>query len=515
MNKPFFYLVRKVGKDELKIFQMIIKRLGYHAIGKHRPDFIAAYDSATAMLTSLSNCLKGKDFKGTGTIPPSELLASAVDILPAAWKEKLYSASGPLDAVMPQQIKDIDVAAFDQWVTRNYPEKNYPAIAIGASNGAMVHLCAALGIPWLPQTFLIPVQKPRIHKDLPKRSMDWAFPYGEELLKNNPHIQLHHMTDPNQDRLHLDYITYFRVKKTRLDRIYEKFIREKLMPGGKILVIDCQYTWSTVRLSDRQVFQFGGSGGLKPDEYYTAGNRVIDFLRKEKSPYYTWDAPEPDSKSPEAEWGFASGLLKDVKAFASDNHFKVQHITFDDPHDPSPMVADLYREWYRQRGLPANQLLIECFALHEPYWTLKTGTVPYWMVFNTEDSANAVENYLQSAAPFDNIYMMLLSHGADSLGLVPIHRWKNMLNYAKKNGQFLGMVPGKYPRDFGVYMRYNKAIRKHIPSRYSTLAPMQMSFVRKFMDEHADKYKVRWSMDSTESKSSQKMNPVSSEPVHA
>lgn len=344
--------------------------------------------------------------------------------------------------------------------------------------------------------------------------MDWAFPYGEELLKNNPDIQLHHMTDPNQDRLHLDYITYFRVKKIRLGAIYEKFIREKLMPGGKLLVIDCQSAWPTVKLSDRHVFQFGGSGGLTPDEYYTGSKRVIDFLRKEKSPYYTWDAPEPDGESPEAEWGFASDLFEDVKTFASDNHFKVQHITFDDPHEPSPMVADLYREWYHQRNLPANQLLIECFALHEPYWTLRTGTVPYWMVFNTETSANAVEGYLQRTPPFDNIYMMLLSHGADSLGLVPIDRWKNILNYARKSGQFLGMKPGKYPRDFGVYMRYNKAIREQIPSRYSIFSPMQMSFVSKFLDDHAGKYKVDWSSDSAENKLSQKVNTVSSELVH-
>ncbi len=491
-----------------------MKRPGYRAIGKSRPNFIAGYDSSTAMFTSLSHYLKGKDFKGTGSMPSSELLASVIDVIPDLWKEKLYSASGPLDAVQPSHIKDVDVAAFDKWVTRNYPEKNYPAIAIGSSNGALVHLYAALGIPWLPQTFLIPVRKPRIHKDIPKKTMDWAFPYGEELLKNNPHIQLHHMTDPNQDRLHLDYITYFRVKKTRLDPIYEKFIREKLMPGGKLLVIDCQYSWPTVRLSDRQVFQFGGSGGLMPDEYYSGSNRIIDFLRRENSPYYTWDAPQPDGESPEAEWGFASGLLEDIRNFASTQYFQVEQITFDDPHAPSPMVADLYREWYRQRKIPANKLLIECFAIHEPFWTLKTGAVPYWMVFNTDHSANAVESYLQSVHPYDDIYMMLLSHGADSLGLTPIEHWKNMLNYAKKSGQFLGMKPEKYPRDFGIYMRYNKAIREQIPSRYPMLSTMQLSFVEEFWHKNQDKYQVEWSSANTKNRLSHTIKPASAELAH-
>ncbi len=466
--------------------------------GKHPPDYIAGFDSATSMLISLSRFLKGKDFKGTGVMPSSEWLASIVNRLPAVWKERLYSASGPLDAVSPRHVKDINIGEFDKWVTHCYPEGNYPVMALGASNGALIHLYAALGIPWLPQTFLIPIDKPNLHLDAPKKTLEWSVPYANQLLKNNPDVTLHHMTDPNQDRLHLSEITYFRTKKIRLGTSYEQFIRKNLMPGGTLLIIDCQYTWPTVRVGDRHVFQFGGSGGATPEEYYHGSERVKQLLKKYQSPYTTWDAPQPDEESPEAEWGFEPALLEDVHRFAETNHFKVERVTFKDPHDPSPLVADLYRHWYRQRNMLTNQLLIECFALHEPFWTLRTGSIPFWMVFNTEPSADAVERYLQASDPYDDIYLMLLSHRTESIGLASIDRWNSLLAYARQKSSFIGVDPAKYPRDFGVYMRYSKALRQTISSRYPLMNRMPTHFLYDFLEKSAEKYQVAWSLSAQE-----------------
>lgn len=477
----------------------------YQIRGKSTPGFIAGFDSATSMLISLSHFLKGKDFKGTGAMPSSELLATIVNALPAIWKERLYSASGPLDAVFPHNIKNIDTTEFDQWVTQSYPKRNYPVIAIGASNGALVHLYAALGIPWLPQSFLIPITKPNLHHDVPKKTMEWAVRYADQLLKNNPDVVLHHMTDPNQDRLHLSYITYFRTKKIKLGKQYEQFIKGNLSPGGTLLVIDCQYKWPTVRIDDRHVFQFGGSGGATPEEYYNGSERITQLLKKYNSPYSAWDAPQPDGESPEAEWGFAPELMEDVQCFAKANHYKVQKVTFKDPHDPSPLVADLYRNWYRQRGMLTNQLLIECFAVHEPYWSLRTGSVPFWMVFNTEPSADAVERYLQNTTSYDDIYLMLLSHGTESVGLASIDRWNSILSYAKQKSGFIGVDTAKYPRDFGVYMRYNKALQKNIPSRYPLLPRLQISYLHEFLRKNPGRYKVDWPL------SDQSKKPLTSE----
>ncbi|MBB4917237.1 hypothetical protein FHS44_004345 [Streptosporangium saharense] len=62
---------------------------------------------------------------------------------------------------------------------------------------------------------------------------------------------------------------------------------------------------------------------------------------------------------------------------------------FTEPEDLSPVVADLYRDWYQRRDPPADRLLAECFLFLEPWWTLRSGSVPYWMVFNTDPPARA------------------------------------------------------------------------------------------------------------------------------
>jgi hypothetical protein len=94
-----------------------------------------------------------------------------------------------------------------------YPPKAYPAVAIGSSNGAAVHLWAALGIPWLPQTLLIPVARSGCSLDEPVEDAQWAQDPARLLLDANPDIQLHHMNDPVQDRLMIQRMTYFRVKR--------------------------------------------------------------------------------------------------------------------------------------------------------------------------------------------------------------------------------------------------------------------------------------------------------------
>ena len=57
--------------------------------------------------------------------------------------------------------------------------------------------------------------------------------------------ELHHMHDPNQDRLMLGYITYFRPKFLRLPKAYRDFIVETLAPGGTLIITDCRLRWPT------------------------------------------------------------------------------------------------------------------------------------------------------------------------------------------------------------------------------------------------------------------------------
>jgi len=78
---------------------------------------------------------------------------------------------------------------------------------VGSSNGAVVHLAAALGAPWLPQTLLLPVRHGGVHPDDPAGDLATAVEPARVLLAANPELVLHHMHDANQDRLMIRHMT--------------------------------------------------------------------------------------------------------------------------------------------------------------------------------------------------------------------------------------------------------------------------------------------------------------------
>ncbi len=452
---------------------------------------VANFDSATAMLHALARYLHGKDFPALGQPRALEHLAGAIDLLGDRAREFIYTWSGWLEAIPPKRLGKVDAEAIARWMVNFYPRRRYPAAMIGSSNGAAVHLCAALGIPWLPQTVLIPVEQSWARPDEPIKDMEAARGPARALLEANPDLQLHHMHDANQDRLMIAHMTYFRVKRLRLGAAFEQFLTETLPPGATIFLLECQRSWPTTQLGERYFFQHGALGGATPEEYLYGSERVTEYLKRYRSPYQRWESPAPDGEQPEAEWGFAPALRADVERLARQRGYRVQRILFTEPEDFSPLVADLYRWWYRQRHLPANRLLVESFILLEPYWTLRTGSTPFWMLFNTEGSLARLERYLDQADAYDDIRLMLFSHGVESVGLPSIERWRAVLARACGQGSFVGVDEQRFPRDFATFIRYHTEL-KNIPTRYPLPEPLALSQLDAFLAEAGEHYHVQW-----------------------
>ena len=214
--------------------------------------YIANFDSEAAMLRALGGYLHDHDFPMTGSMPPSieplmKPLVAAVNALPGRVREAVYTWSGRSEAIPPRKLDQVRAENVSGWVVSHYPQRRYPAAVIGSSNGALVHFCAALGIPWLPQTFLIPVRRSGVHPDEPERELEWGREPAKALLGANPELQLHHMFDPNQDRLMARRMAYFRVKRLRLGRTYERFLEENLAEDATLYIAECALKWPTTR----------------------------------------------------------------------------------------------------------------------------------------------------------------------------------------------------------------------------------------------------------------------------
>jgi hypothetical protein len=464
-----------------------------------KPSYLADFDSASAMLVALAKCLHGQDFPLLGTFAPwmtpaLEVLASAVNSLPNWGKEQVYIWSGWLEAISQRRLGLVRGEDLARWVVNLYPDRSYQAVAIGSSNGAATHLWSALGIPWLPQTFLMPVSRSGVHPDEPDQELAWSRAPARLVLDRNPDWTLHHMHDPVQDRLMVRRMSYFRMKKCVLGPQYEAFLDRHLEAGGTLFLVDCRLSWPITRCGDRHVFQFGALGGATAEEMHRGGPRVADYLKRYGSARTRWTAPAPDAVAPEAEWGFDEALGEDVVRYARRRRLKIRRLCFEQPEALSPLVADLYRWWNERRGIPDQRLLVESFILMEPYWTIGTGSVPFWMVFNTEASLRAVERFLDQRA-FEEIYMMLFSHGVESIGLAAIPQWRRVIERAKRHGAFVGIDPEAFPRDFAVFVRYYKALLKQIRARYPRPPILTLKELDDFLIRHAGGYDVQWTCD--------------------
>lgn len=134
------------------------------------------------------------------------------------------------------------------------------------------------------------------------------------------------MHDPNQDRVKVPRVIYFRLKRTQLGDRYKQFLRENLAPSATIFLLECQYTWLATRVGDRHLFQFGGAGLLSSEDYFDHSQQIADFLQQHNSTHSYWNPPAPDGRFSESEWGFDPALRTDVEQFADQHGFCVRRI---------------------------------------------------------------------------------------------------------------------------------------------------------------------------------------------
>lgn len=456
-----------------------------------QPSALAGFDSATCMVRATASALRGECFPALGIAPEAAgRVLPCINHLPRSARQVLYAVGGGREGMDPGDLGSVRSEDLREWAVGRYPERGYPAVLIGSANGAVVHLAALLGVPWLPQTFLLPVRRD-VDPGAPKQDLEWGRGPGRALLEANPDLQLHHMNDPNQDHLMVDRVAYFRVKSRRLGPAYEDFLDTVLAPGGTVVLVECGLEWPSTRVDDRHYFQFGAAGGVPPGEYHEGSDRIAAFLERRGSDRERWDAPDPDDERPEAEWGFEPALRDDAVRFAADRGHEVRRLTFEDTHGPSPAVADFYRREYASRGIPGDRLVVSSFALQDPWWTLRTGSVPYWSTFNTEPDADRLESYLEVVSePYEEVHAMLFSNGVESAGQASIERWREVLARAERAGAFLGVDTDAYPADYGAYVRYNADFPTQIRDRTPLLPSVGLERFETFLDDAPREYDV-------------------------
>ena len=320
-----------------------------------------------------------------------------------------------------------------------------------------------MGVPWLPQTFLCPVRAANNDPDDAQASFEQGKEIAAALLAAWPRLAVHHMQDPNQDRLMLDQMRYFRLKLRALPLAFNEFLMGSLPAGSTLFINHCTRQWPVTRTSDRSFFQFGALGGATEKEYLQGGPRVAEYLARYGIDRERWTPPAITDHVPEAEWGLDGYLISPLKKLAEAQGLKLMEIRYEDPEAMSYVVAEIYRDWYLAAGILPTRLTVDSFLLMDPWCSMQQHAIPFWLVFCTEPSAAALQRFLEKQPPFRNIDMMLFSHGTDSIGLAEIARWQALLAYAREEGALIGVDEERFPRDFATFARFDSALRERAP----------------------------------------------------
>jgi hypothetical protein len=408
---------------------------------------VASFDSASVLHAATVAALHGQTFSHLGNGALAGALARAGGRLPWPLLRHVYTRLGASEGVAARRLGDVDMAAVAQAFADDYPRRRYPAVMVGSSNGALAHLAAAMQVPWLPDTTLLPVARTG-DPQRPSDALRFGARVAAPLLERNPDSVLHHMHDQVQDELMVARMTYFRLKWRRLPAAYADLLSACLAPGAPVLLVEDRSRWPVVRVGERHVFQTGAQGGWQPR----------DYLRRPHT-------PQPDDEAAEAEWGADPGFGESLARWCAEHGHPLLRLRYTGPQAPAHAVAGTFRRWYADRGERADRLVVPSFILGDPWRTVNAAAVPFWTFFSVQPAVDALDAHLASSAPYCSVDLMLFQHGVHSAGIAYPDEWEQTVRRHGATPRLVGLDPARFPHDIASLGRYGPALRELPPAR--------------------------------------------------
>ncbi|MDG5815135.1 hypothetical protein QA601_08600 [Chitinispirillales bacterium ANBcel5] len=450
--------------------------------------YISQLDSSKTLLQALCTYFQGNAFPNAGITPVPNFLAGVVQFLPQWVRSQIYTYGGWWEGIDKKKLSQVQSQDITRWALDHYPGSCYGGLMLGSSNGAAIHLAAALKTPWLPQTVMIPVRR-RCHPDDVWGDKEWGEKVRKVITENNRDLAVYQAHDPIQDRLLMKRVSLFRLKQLQLHPPVYHFLNTKVLSDSPVITIECNHKWPLYTSSERSFFQVGGFGDVRPREYIKGSRRVGHFLRENNSGLSLWTNRGPDTTGPEAEWGFQKSILESIRKIKNRTLIRV---IFRDPEDLSPFVADLYSFWYGKYGYPeTSQIIAESFCLLEPFLAERYRLLPFWMAFNTSVSLRSLSGYVKKRT-INRILTLLFAPGVKGIGAVSVDQWYEQLISLGAEVYFPGTKKQLYPCDPGFVLRYHDQLKKLLSARpHPPLPKLQPDEMLSFYKKNRWKYSVK------------------------
>ncbi len=262
---------------------------------------VEAADSSAVCMRSVAAALRGR-FLDPFEIPLYQRLAlSAVALLGPDPVRRVVEMGVRWRGIAPSWADRITAEGLARRAVALYDglEGPFDAVVIGAPNGGVAHIAAALRAPFLSQHFLLSFRDPTDPDDV-QTTFEHGSALAERILQREPTLVVVNHYDPLHDRYLVRWVNHIRLKLLDLPEAYKAFIRQRLRPGGTVIFIDCRYRWLQYRVGPRHTFQVGGLGDVTPREYLE-GRPEIERLRGRRGGWSLEDLSLEER--PESEWG--------------------------------------------------------------------------------------------------------------------------------------------------------------------------------------------------------------------
>jgi hypothetical protein len=251
-----------------------------------------------------------------------------------------------------ETVERLDVERMARAIVDRYPAASYPAVVLGSPHGSAAHLAVALGAPWLPAAFDVSATEP-VGLCLPGAAT------AARIVVANPGVTARQVDTPGLAGVPGRPVTVF-VRWKELPAAYARFLAERLVPGGAVLLARDSETWT------------GGFGA---------------------------QAVNPE-------------FVESLRHWLTGRDHPLYRVMFSRPEVLSAAVADLYRQWLRGAGKTGDRLVVECGRLLDPGQVIRAGLVPYWLPGPGRHAVRELHWWLAGSQPFTQIDVLVEPPGA-------------------------------------------------------------------------------------------------------
>jgi hypothetical protein len=293
--------------------------------------------------------------------------------------------------------------------------------------GTTAHLALGMGGPFLPQAYVLTLQHGSMDGDV-----EYYFNLSAETAKivtqRNPGVMSIQHYDPIHDGWLVRRVNHLRLKLTELPELYQEYIHKNLLPGGEIVYLEGGAKWKQFQVGEKNVFQVGGWGDISAEEFLYGSERIKKYCDKEGITRQNWMLKGfPLIDGPESEWGSEPGLQESLKAFCAREGYRFTCISFDDPNDFNRLSYKAVEKQLELDGREPAGVVVEVFSQYDATSILKTGLIPLWLIFNTNDSARFLKEMAPSFPKGKPVFFSPLSTFSITPDLASWETWNEAL----------------------------------------------------------------------------------------